>query len=275
MYRRNHIYYNKKIYSKGDKRMAKQQTIIYGIDFEVKDTGLKSVQKELQKIKSLSLTDFSKMTGKAPTKELTAELNKVNKAARITGQALKAAYNPKLNSYNIQTFNKYLQQSGFNVQTLRAELAKAGPAGENAFRSAMSSVTKFNTQVKETHTILNKIGTTLANTIKWSISSSLMNGVTQSIQQAWGFAKNLDSSLNDIRVVTGKSADEMARFAERANTVASNLGKGTTDYTRAALIYAQQGLGDKEVESRTAVTLKAANVTGQSTEAVSEELTAV
>ena len=109
----------------------------------------------------------------------------------------------------------------------------------------MSSVTKFNTQVKETHTILNKIGTTLANTIKWNISSSLMNGVTQSIQQAWGFAKNLDSSLNDIRVVTGKSADEMARFAERANTVASNLGKGTTDYTRAALIYAQQGIGNK------------------------------
>ena len=269
------IYIIIKNFRKGDKRMARQQTIIYGIDFEVKDTGLKSVQKELQKIKSLSLTDFSKITGKAPTKELTAELNKVNKAARITGQALKAAYNPKLNSYNIQTFNKYLQQSGFNVQTLRAELAKAGSAGENAFRSAMSSVTKFNTQVKETHTILNKIGTTLANTIKWNISSSLMNGVTQSIQQAWGFAKNLDSSLNDIRVVTGKSADEMARFAERANAVASNLGKGTTDYTRAALIYAQQGLGDKEVESRTAVTLKAANVTGQSTEAVSEELTAV
>jgi TP901 family phage tail tape measure protein len=139
----------------------------------------------------------------------------------------------------------------------------------------MNSVTKFNTQVKETHTILNKIGTTLANTIKWNISSSLMNSVTQSIQQAWGFAKNLDSSLNDIRVVTGKSADEMARFAERANTVASNLGKGTTDYTKAALIYAQQGLGDKDIESRTAVTLKTANVTGQSADAVSEELTAV
>lgn len=37
----------------------------------------------------------------------------------------------------------------------------------------------------------------------------------------------------------------MARFAERANAVASNLGKGTNDYTRAALIYAQQGIGNK------------------------------
>ena len=256
--------------------MAEQKRkITYAIDFEVKDTGLKSVQKELQKIKSLSLTDFSKITGKAPTKELTAELNKVNKAARVTEQALRAAYNPKLNSYNIQIFNKYLQQSGFNTQTLRAELVKAGAAGENAFRSTINSITKFNTQAKETHTILNKIGTTLANTIKWNISSSLLNGVIQSIQQAWGFAKNLDSSLNDIRVVTGKSADEMARFAERANAVASNLGKGTTDYTKAALIYAQQGLGDKDIESRTAVTLKTANVTGQSADAVSEELTAV
>lgn len=67
----------------------------------------------------------------------------------------------------------------------------------------------------------------------------------------------------------------MARFAERANAVASNLGKGTNDYTRAALIYAQQGLGQKEIEKKTAITLKTANVTGQSAEEVSEELTAV
>lgn len=230
---------------------------------------------QLNKIKSMTKIEFAEVTGKSPTKAMVKEMQQIQSTARKVESALKTAFNPKINSVNIQTFKAELAKSGQTLQSVQASFAKMGTVGTNAYRSLHSELTRFNTQAKETNTLLNKIGTTLTNTIKWNISSSLMNGVTQSIQQAWGFAKNLDSSLNDIRVVTGKSADEMARFAERANTVASNLGKGTTDYTRAALIYAQQGLGDKEVESRTAVTLKAANVTGQSTEAVSEELTAV
>jgi len=31
--------------------------------------------------------------------------------------------------------------------------------------------------------------------------------MSQSIQQAWGYVKNLDTSLNDIRIVTNKSAE--------------------------------------------------------------------
>lgn len=70
---------------------------------------------------------------------------------------------------------------------------------------------------------------------------------TGSIQQAWGFTKSLDSSLNDIRIITGKNADEMARFAEKANLAAKNLGRTTTDYTKASLIFTQQGLSEAEV----------------------------
>lgn len=67
----------------------------------------------------------------------------------------------------------------------------------------------------------------------------------------------------------------MRRFAIEANNGAKALGRTTTDYTRASLIYAQQGLNDREIKERTAITLKTANVTGQATETVSEELTAV
>ena len=119
------------------------------------------------------------------------------------------------------------------------------------------------------------MATTLSNTIKWNMASAAVNGMTRSIEQAWGYVKSLDTSLNDIRIVTGKSAEEMGRFAVQANNAAKELGKTTTDYTNAALIYAQQGLSDKEVEERARITLKAANVTGQSTDEVSEQLTAV
>lgn len=106
-------------------------------------------------------------------------------------------------------------------------------------------LTSVNTQMRESHSLLDKMATTLGNTIKWNIASGAINGLTRSVEQAWGYVKSLDGSLNDIRIVTGKSSDEMAKFAVQANNAAKELGKTTTDYTNAALIYAQQGLNDK------------------------------
>ena len=115
----------------------------------------------------------------------------------------------------------------------------------------------------------------MSNTVKWGITSGAFNTLTNSVKQAWNYGLKLDSSLNDIRIVTGKSADEMERFARTANTAAKQLGASTLDYTKAALIYYQQGLSEEDVQARTNTTLKVANVTGQSGNTVSEQLTAV
>jgi len=93
------------------------------------------------------------------------------------------------------------------------------------------------------------MATTFANTIKWNAASAVVNGFTRSIEQAWGYVKSLDTSLNNIRIVTGKSSEEMAKFAVQANDAAKALGQTTTDYTNAALIYAQQGFGPKDLQS--------------------------
>ena len=260
--------------------MAEQKRkISYGINFEVNDAELKKLKKQLEQLQKLSVVNYANQQGISLNNPATAEkqahqLTKLKKDAAEFQRLMRLAYNPKTNSYNITKFNTALKQSGLNVKSFREEMQKTAE-GRAVWAAQTHELTKFNTELKQSHKLLDALGTTLANTIKWTISSSIMQGVTRSISQAYGFAKNLDSALNDIRIVTGQSANEMARFAERANAVASNLGKGTNDYTKAALIYAQQGLGQKEIEERTAITLKTANVTGQSAEEVSEELTAV
>jgi hypothetical protein len=85
----------------------------------------------------------------------------------------------------------------------------------------------------------------MANTVKWGITSSIFNNITSSIQQAFYYAKDLDRSLNNIRIVTKDSADEMDRFAKVANSAAKDLGRSTLDYTDAALSFYQQGLSDE------------------------------
>ncbi len=265
--------------------MARQSgQFTYGVNFEVNDAGLKKVKQYLEEFKKLSVDNFLNQSGEQSNKtlaEYAQQLGKLKKDAATLTKIMQASFNPKLNTYNIDVFNQKMSNAGLSIKGANKELSNFAKdlmktsEGRAFLNTQMNELTKFNTKIKESHTLLDRLGRTLTNVIQWNISSFILNSVTQPISQAWGFAKNLDGALNDIRIVTGKSADEMARFAENANRVASNLGKGTNDYTRAALIYAQQGLGDKQIEKRTEITLKTANVTGQSTEEVSEELTSV
>ena len=130
-------------------------------------------------------------------------------------------------------------------------------------------------QLKESNKFLDDMSKTMSNTIKWGITSRIFNGIAESVQNAWDYTRRLDASLNDIRIVTGKSADEMERFARTANRAAQTLGKSTKDYTDAALIFYQQGLNDNAVEERTQTVMKMSNVTGEAAEDVSSYMTAI
>lgn len=129
--------------------------------------------------------------------------------------------------------------------------------------------------LKRSNQLLNQLWITMKNTARWRLTTGALNAFIGGLQQAFGYSKSLNASLNDIRIVTGKSADEMARFAKEANQAAKELSTTTTAYTDASLIYYQQGLDSEAVKQRTDATIKMANVTGQSAETISSQMTAV
>ena len=93
---------------------------------------------------------------------------------------MRLAYNPKTNSYNITKFNMALAQSHLSAESFRKEMQKTAE-GRAVWTAQIDELTKFNTEIKQSHKLLDALGKTLANTIKWTISSSLMQGVTRSI----------------------------------------------------------------------------------------------
>ena len=203
------------------------------------------------------------------------EIDEASAAVQELKIALDQATNVNTGRLDLSKFSKSLSQSGYTLQDFATHLENLGPTGDKAFVALAQSVINAEVPLKRTNAILDNFKKTLANTAKWQISSNLMHGVQGSLQKAYYYAEDLNRSLNDIRIVTGQSNDQMAQFAEKANKAAQALSTTTTNYTNASLIYYQQGLSDKEVTDRTEVTIKMANAAGESASKVSDQLTAV
>ena len=239
----------------------KQYTIKVG--YSVDDSGLKRVKQDLQTVQDIA--NQFKILGKGDyTKQVNALTDAFDKSANFS-----------LNKFDSGKFVNEIKKGKVTVDQLRTSLNAMGGDGRSVFNHIAKDVLDTNIQLRQTPKFIQEFQRTFTNVFRYNLAGMIQNAFTGSFQQAIGFAKSLDSSLNDIRIVTGKSADEMARFSKEAASAAKSLGKSTTDYTNASLIYYQQGLDEKEVKARTETTLKAANVTGQSTDEVSQELTAV
>lgn len=203
------------------------------------------------------------------------EIDEASAAVQELKIALDQATNVNTGRLDLSKFSKSLSQSGYTLQDFATHLENLGPTGDKAFVALAQSVINAEVPLKRTNALLDNFKKTLANTAKWQISSNLMHGVQGSLQKAYYYAEDLNRSLNDIRIVTGQSNDQMAEFAEKANKAAQALSTTTTNYTNASLIYYQQGLSDKEVADRTEVTIKMANAAGESASKVSDQLTAI
>lgn len=228
---------------------------------------LKSLQDELSKLSTLK--DINVGT------RLTKELEQASLKAADLKVMLEKATDINTGKLNLTSFSNQLTKNGESLSTYRKALSALGPQGEEAFLQLTQSVITADAALTTGSKKLNDFKKTLANTVKWQISSNITHGIMGELQTAYYYAKDLDRALTDIKIVTEDSAGSMANFAEKANKAAQTLSTTTKDYAQASLIYYQQGLNDKEVEARTAVTIKMANAAGESASKVSDQLTAV
>lgn len=202
-------------------------------------------------------------------------LQKASTAALDLAKNLQSAVNTNTGKLDLSVFNKKLEDSGQSLRSYYNQMVQLGPAGTEAFLKVASSITQAELPLRRTNTLMNELWVTMKNTMRWQLTSSVLHGFVGSLKQAYGYSKNLDRSLNEIRIVSKKSAEDMARFAEQANKAAKALSTTTTNYTDASLVYYQQGLTDQEVLDRTETTIKMANVAGTTAETASQQLTAI
>ena len=199
--------------------------------------------------------------------------------AKVSAQELQMhlenAVNVNTGKLDLGKFNASLKAAGSDLTTLSANLRNVGPVGQQAFIKLARAIASAQTPMLNVSNAIAEFGKTLVNTVKWQLASNLIHGVQGALQAAVSHAKDLNSALNDIRIVTGYSTDKMSEFVSQARESAKELNTTTTEYAKASLIFFQQGLTGDAVKERTDVVIKMSQVTHESAEQVSSELTAI
>jgi TP901 family phage tail tape measure protein len=253
--------------------MAATNRIDFTVGFNTDQSGLSTIKKSLEEIQKMTSSDLMNLNKGMDLSEANSRLTQIKESASQVQKALDKAFNADLGTLNVSKFNNELKN--LDINKIYNDFNSAGSAGQTAFKNMTTQVLTTNMQLKQTHSFLENMATTLSNTIKWNIASGAMNALTNNVQQAVNYVEKLDTSLNNIRIVTGKSAEEMRDFAESASQTAQELSASTRDITEGALIYYQQGDTDENALAKAEITQKTANVSQISSEQAAEYLTAV
>ena len=152
--------------------MANNRNYQIKIGFSTDNTTLAQLEKNLKAIIELA---------KQPGNELNKELQEASKMAQQLSNITKDSFNSKTNTLNIAKMNKELAKSGQSLTTVYNTFSKIGVEGANVYNTIAASVMKANFQIKQSNKLLDSFAVSMANTVKWGITSGLWNTVTNSL----------------------------------------------------------------------------------------------
>ena len=187
--------------------------------------------------------------------------------------ALTKAFNPKLGVINGQQLQKEIGNIG--LDTLISDLDKAGASGQIAINNMVGGLGRIHTNLNTISSAVDKVVNTFGNTVRWGITASIFETMSNNLRRSVEYVQDLDTSLNNIQIVSGQSNEQMKSFAEWASQAGQNLGRSTIDIVDAAQIFAQNGFNIEDQKKLAELTNEVANVTQQSSETASSQITSL
>lgn len=242
-------------------------TIEYNIKTNLDASGLNKLQQQIN-IVSESFSKLAKKNQLYSSEEYNADIQRLSKVQK----ALSTSFNNDLNVLDISKFSASL--NGLPLSEIQKTMSKT-TEGAEAFDNILMTIGQIDKGFKNVSSVTDKIMNTFGNTVRWGITASIFQTIQNSLYRSVDYVKELDTSLNNIQIVTGASSENMRNFSLKANEAAANLGASTVAFTDAAQLYAQNGYSEEDYTKLAELTTKVANVTQQSTSDVSEQITSL
>lgn len=217
--------------------MAKR--LNYEIGFTANTRQLKAEMKKIhEELESIGKFEFAQAKSGAG---FTKEIQEAAAAAQDLQLKLYQATNIKTGQLDLSVFRESLNKGNIDLKQYAERLTAIGPEGRQAFLSVANAITQASLPTRRLSDSMNELWVTMKNTMRWQLTSSVLHGFMGALQTSYGYAKDLNTSLTNIRIVSEQSSEQMAEFAKYANDAAKALSSTTVEYTDAALIYYQQG----------------------------------
>lgn len=193
---------------------------------------------------------------------MSKELRAATQQAIALEGALKKATTDKGISY--ASLTSELKKSGTSAQQLVTTLAKGGSQFTASLNAANAALALSNRSVVTMSAKIAEMARVFAQSFKFTAAQTAIRAIAGEVQGAVIWVKELNSALNEIATVTGKTSLEMERVTSNTITAARDLKVAASEYAEGALIFYQQGLSDDEVARRTEITVKAAKAANES-----------
>ena len=124
------------------------------------------------------------------------QFEQASEAARELAYHLNNAYNAITGNLDLSKLNSSLKSAGTDLNKLTTSFKNAGATGQQAFVSLAKAIANADQPTISLNTHLQTMFTTIKNVARFQISSSVIHGLMGGIQSAYGYAQNLNESLN-------------------------------------------------------------------------------
>lgn len=187
---------------------------------------------------------------KKRTLELEKQIALFQKRMQLETQRVSGKYGDLIDTNSLNNFKSQL--SGLSIST---------PEVENKMKNMSLGLKEIELNAKGSASALrlaqqdaDSFGNILAKDFQkfslWfgigTIFMSFIHGIKDSI----GYLTVLDNSLNEIRIVTGKTDEEVTKLAKSYNNLAKEMGVTTKEIASEAANLFRQGLDETQVEER-------------------------
>ena len=160
-----------------------------------------------------------------------------------------------------------LNTSNFNARKLNAD-----------FKMIEASVKNANAAVKATNRDVMTLGDMFKvawnKMIIWTGAGTLLFGTIRQIKAAVSYVSELDNALNEIRIVTNKTQEEVNQLGLSYNKLAKEMSVTTREIASTAADLFRQGLNDSQVEERMKAIIQYAKISSISLEESNKIITA-
>ena len=251
--------------------MAQQNNklnLTFYLDYENNESGFRAIMSSLDKLSEEAEKNIKNNSSLFDKQEMEKSIQEYKKYIERIKESLEISWDPNIKKFDLDYAKQYDTEAFDKInngfKTIKTSIVDI----DDAYKSSAINLDRYKEK-------LDDFKLTLGNAFRYNVVNEFVDVVKGQISDIIYYIKDLDKALNNIRIVSGESAENMYEFAKNANETAKGLARTATEYAQAAQIYYQQGLAQEDVIKRTNDTLILANITGDSVADAADKLTSV